>query len=840
MSNFLLQSGGGFFTLQDGSGVLLLQSTTTGTTASGSIDTVSLTAPTATVSFDNTSSGSVDATLLTAVSGTASFSNSSSGSIDTVSLTAPDASTSTGDTGVGSIDVIDLSAPTGTASSDSTSSGSFDTITLSAPTGTGGGDATASGSIDEIILGEQNGTASFTGSASTSIDAISLTAPDAVGSSGDTGAGSIDLIDLTAIAATTSYSSSASGSIDAITLSAPTGNGGSNVDANASGSIDAITLSALTVDVNQVIFEYSDLLNESPNESNDRFGRSVSLSSNGLILAVGIPNHDAGAPDSGAVNIYDRVSGAWVFRNTVASPSPIPSGVFGNAVALSGDGSVLISSAYNENLNKGYVYTFDWDGSNWTQRTGSRIDGSVAGERFGYAVGLSSDGIALAIGAPLGNTFAIDQGYVNIYDWSGTAWVQRGISLTNSDGLAGDEFGSSVAISGDSNILFVGAVGVLKDSFTNSGAVYVYDVNGTGWDQRGSRLTSPTSGNDKYGFSVATNNEGSLLFIGQDSFVDVSPNTGAAYLYRYHTPSSSWIKQGSTYFTPESKNGHFGSSIWISSDSSLAVIGAPQHLEGTVYTYFETLNSSNSASIDSIALTALDVIVSVDNSSSNIDSINLGEISAIASTDSGIGIGYIDSISIGELTAVASSVFDISPTVISQYANSPIILQLVSDMMIYFNANHQRNEFIRNIWDVRTANSQGLDIWGRIVGISRYLTLTNQDYFGFDPDFDPFNNSPFFAGNNVTNTFILGDEDYRRVILAKASANITNCTIPGIENTLNLLFGERGATWVDVTGDHELTYVFNFVPTELELAIINAPKLIPRPAGFTIIYDYLT
>jgi hypothetical protein len=203
------------------------------------------------------------------------------------------------------------------------------------------------------------------------------------------------------------------------------------------------------------------------------------------------------------------------------------------------------------------------------------------------------------------------------------------------------------------------------------------------------------------------------------------------------------------------------------------------------------------------------------------------------------------SVSIPDITTraptivIGSSDNGIHKTVISQYANSPQILELVQNYADVFNAQRLLVDFVYNIWDVRTANSQGLDIWGRIVGVSRYLTLTNQDYFGFDPDFDPFNESPFFSGTAVTNTYILSDEDFRRVILAKALNNISKTTIPAIDRILSLLYGHRGVVFAQVTGDFELTYVFNFEPTEIDEAIAEAPDLLPRPAGFTIINDFV-
>lgn len=228
----------------------------------------------------------------------------------------------------------------------------------------------------------------------------------------------------------------------------------------------------------------------------------------------------------------------------------------------------------------------------------------------------------------------------------------------------------------------------------------------------------------------------------------------------------------------------------------------------------------------------------------SIPAVSFGGISAAPPT----GIGHAESItahaSFAQIAAdnpnaTALIEYPIHKTIIRQYEDSPIINAVVTSYTQTIDARYLFDSFYTHIWNIDTANSQGLDIWGRIVGVSRYLTLTNQDYFGFDPDFDPFNESPFFNGSSITNTFILDNDDFRRVIKAKALNNISKTTIPGIDKVLDLLYGHRGVTYAKVTGNHELTYVFKFEPTDLDQAIASAPDLLPKPAGFTIINDFV-
>ena len=86
------------------------------------------------------------------------------------------------------------------------------------------------------------------------------------------------------------------------------------------------------------------------------------------------------------------------------------------------------------------------------------------------------------------------------------------------------------------------------------------------------------------------------------------------------------------------------------------------------------------------------------------------------------------------------------------------------------------------IWNIQTADTYGLDVWGKIVVVSRQLTVTeNKIYFGFneassDPilvdDPQPFNQAPFYSGELLTSTVTLTNDAYRKLIMMKAAANI--------------------------------------------------------------------
>jgi len=180
-------------------------------------------------------------------------------------------------------------------------------------------------------------------------------------------------------------------------------------------------------------------------------------------------------------------------------------------------------------------------------------------------------------------------------------------------------------------------------------------------------------------------------------------------------------------------------------------------------------------------------------------------------------------------------------TVQSQYANSPTLMQLVTNMNGYLDPNANINQFYSIIWNVTSATGYGLDVWGRIVGVGRVLQVSSADYFGLrgPPGVSglPFDQAPFYSGGALTSNFTLLDEPYRTLILAKAMANICNATIPAINQILINLFGAAGPlpiagnSYCTDGADQTMTYTFSSGLSALQTAIIYQSGVLPRPAG---------
>ena len=214
--------------------------------------------------------------------------------------------------------------------------------------------------------------------------------------------------------------------------------------------------------------------------------------------------------------------------------------------------------------------------------------------------------------------------------------------------------------------------------------------------------------------------------------------------------------------------------------------------------------------------------------------------------------------------------YDYARTIISQYANSPGIWSLIESFDAAVDPYALLNAFFDNIWNVDTAQGYGLDVWGRIVGVSRVLQVPSGKFFGFAEAADntyevPFNQGPFYNGWQSTSNYMLTDTAFLTLILAKAMFNISNGSIASTNAILMELFGASGQCWCTdggqqasppffgfaeaadstnetpfnqapfylgaATGAMTMSYVFNFTPTPVQTAIINNSGVLPRPAG---------
>lgn len=191
----------------------------------------------------------------------------------------------------------------------------------------------------------------------------------------------------------------------------------------------------------------------------------------------------------------------------------------------------------------------------------------------------------------------------------------------------------------------------------------------------------------------------------------------------------------------------------------------------------------------------------------------------------------------GTRDPAAARFFDARQTIISQYANSPVLTELVDRLGAAFDRQVDVDAFYRTVWNIETATGFGLDIWGRIVGVRRALYIADGAFLGFSQATGArnFDDGIFYSGGRLTANYALTDEAYRRVILAKAALNITDGSIASFNTILLALFPGAKA-YVRDNGDMTVTFVFASRLSQVDYAIITQSGVIPRPIGvsFTV------
>jgi hypothetical protein len=300
----------------------------------------------------------------------------------------------------------------------------------------------------------------------------------------------------------------------------------------------------------------------------DRSGYSVSLSSDGTIVAIGATYNDDNGVNSGHVRIYQYDGTVWnQLGNDIDGEAPGDRS--GYSVSLSSDGTIVAIGAYlndGNGFSSGHVRIYQYDGSSWKQ-LGNDIDGEASGDSSGYSVSLSSNGKIIAIGGIYNDGNGTDSGHVRIYQYDGTVWNQLGNDI---DGEAQiDLSGYSVSLSSDGTIVAIGAY--LNDSNgVNSGHVRIYQYDGTVWNQLGNDIDGEASG-DRSGVSVSLSNNGKIVAIGASENDGNGTDSGHVRIYQYD--GTSWNQFGSD-IDGEAQSDFSGYSVNLSSDGTIVAIGA--------------------------------------------------------------------------------------------------------------------------------------------------------------------------------------------------------------------------------------------------------------------------
>lgn len=180
--------------------------------------------------------------------------------------------------------------------------------------------------------------------------------------------------------------------------------------------------------------------------------------------------------------------------------------------------------------------------------------------------------------------------------------------------------------------------------------------------------------------------------------------------------------------------------------------------------------------------------------------------------------------------------FDWWATVLSQYANSVTLTSILKNFFECIDQTANFDAFFDNIFNIDTAVGYGLDVWGRILNVSRTLHIPGTFYFGFNEassgdEVLGFNQGPFYGGEASTQNYNLEDQPFRLLLLAKAASNISDGSIKSINAILSSIFPGRGNAYVIDNNDMSMVYNFTFSLSTVELAIVQQSGVLPTPTG---------
>lgn len=341
----------------------------------------------------------------------------------------------------------------------------------------------------------------------------------------------------------------------------------------------------LTID--PALFGEVATLNVSDGARNDEFGDSVGVSEDTVI--VGSPGDDDAGPNSGSAYIFDRNQGGdgnWgqIVKLTVSDEGD----GFGAAVAISG-GTIVVGARLDDDggLNSGSVYILENNGGgadNWGQVKKLAASDAEAGDRFGISVAISGD--TLVVGAGFEDHAGSNSGSAYVFDRNqGGAdnWGQVK-KLIASDGAAEDRFGESVAISSDHVV--IGAR--LDDSSGNaSGSAYLFERNREGtnsWGQIAKLRASDAATDDLFGASVAISDD--VVVVGAFGDDDAGASSGSAYLFdRNQGGAGSWGQIAKLSAADADENDLFGISVAIRGGTLLVGALFDDDAAGSVYRF---------------------------------------------------------------------------------------------------------------------------------------------------------------------------------------------------------------------------------------------------------------
>jgi len=308
------------------------------------------------------------------------------------------------------------------------------------------------------------------------------------------------------------------------------------------------------------------------------------------------------APGSGAVFVLVRNGTNWGQQAYLKATPPHADEGFGEAVAISGD--TIVVGASDDASGTGAAWVFVRNGTNWTQQAFLKASNAEVGDSFADrdAVAISGDTIVIGartessnargVNGDQNNNNALWAGAAYVFVRNGTNWTQQAYLKASNNRPGIEQFGESVAISGNRVVVSSGgddssAVGVNGDQEDNSaedsGAVHVFVRNGTNWSHEAYLKASNTERDDGFGSVVALSGDtlvagapyedSSATGVNGDQNDNSAGRSGAAYVFV--RTGTNWSQQAYLKASNASAESYFGHPGQVAiSDDTIVVRGS--------------------------------------------------------------------------------------------------------------------------------------------------------------------------------------------------------------------------------------------------------------------------
>ena len=299
----------------------------------------------------------------------------------------------------------------------------------------------------------------------------------------------------------------------------------------------------------------------------DQFGAAVAISNDTAV--VGSPYDTVGAnTHQGSVYVFVRSGNTWTQQAQLFANDGAAGDEFGWSVAIDGDTIVVGADADDvfANTDQGSAYVFTRSGTTWAQQAHLFANDGSARDRDYFGNAVAVQGNTAIVGAYLNDSFNVNQGSAYVFVRSGTAWSLQQ-HLFAADGTTADEFGSSVALDGDTAV-----VGAWSDSIGanfQQGSAYVFVRVGTTWSQQAKLTAVDGQAQDFFGVSVSISSD--TVVAGSD-WHDIGGNNNQGAAYIFVRSGTTWSQQQQLIASDGAANDEFGHSVAII--ANMAVVGA--------------------------------------------------------------------------------------------------------------------------------------------------------------------------------------------------------------------------------------------------------------------------